>query len=93
MPAISGQTIVTTSGTATPLGSQVINSGLMVMALDTNTGVVSVGNDGSGDVALSNGLRLGVGDAIVFNFVGDLASIWLDAESDGDGVSWIMLNA
>jgi len=30
----------------------------MVKALDTNTGVVALGNDGADDVTLSNGLRL-----------------------------------
>jgi hypothetical protein len=92
MAALSGQTTVTTAGTAVALGSQVINAPLMVKALDTNADVVAVGNDGAGDVTVSNGLRLDAGDAVIFDFVGDLASIMLDSAEDGDGVSWIVLN-
>jgi hypothetical protein len=92
MAALSGQTTVTTAGTAVALGSQVINAPLMVKALDTNVDVVAVGNDGAGDVTVSNGLRLDAGDAVIFDFVGDLASIMLDSAEDGDGVSWIVLN-
>jgi hypothetical protein len=92
MAAISGQTTVTTAGTAVPLGSQVVNAPLMVKALDTNADIVAIGNDGSGDVTVSNGLRLDAGDAVVFDFVGDLASLMLDSVANGEGVSWIVLN-
>jgi hypothetical protein len=47
----------------------------MVKALDTNTGVVAIGYDGSGDVRVNSGLHLAAGDPVVFNFVGNLASI------------------
>jgi hypothetical protein len=92
MAAISGQTTVTTAGTAVPLGSQVINAPLMVKALDSNVNIVAIGNDGAGDVTVSNGLRLEAGDVVVFDFVGDLASIFLDAAADGEGVAWLILN-
>jgi hypothetical protein len=92
MPAISGQKTVTTAGTAVALGSQVINGPLMIKALDTNTGVVAVGNDGAGDVTVANGLRLEAGDAVVFEFVGDLAHIIVDSAVNGEGVSFVMLN-
>jgi hypothetical protein len=91
--AISGQKTVTTAGTAVLLGtSRLVNAPLMVKALDTNTGVVSVGNDGAGDVTVSNGLRLSAGEVIVFSFVGDIASLWLDSAVNGEGVSWIILS-
>ena len=93
MAAQSGQKTVTTAGTAVALGSQVINSPIMVKALDTNTGVVAIGNDGAGDVTVSNGLRLLAGDAVVFDFVGNLASIWVDSAVNGEGVAWLQLNA
>ena len=75
---ISSQTTVPTAGTAVLLGaSQLINGPLMVKALDTNTGVVAVGNDGANDVTVSNGLRLLKGEVVVFDFVGNIASLWL----------------
>ena len=92
MTAISGQKTVAASGTAVVLGSVRIDGPLLVKALDTNTGVVALGNDGSGDVTLSNGLRLEAGELVVFEYVGELASLYLDAEVNGEGVSWIALN-
>ena len=92
MAAISGQKTVTTAGTAVALGTaQMINGPLMVKALDTNTGVVAVGSDGAGDVTVSNGLRLLKGESIVFDFVGDIATLWLDSAVNGEGVSWCVL--
>ena len=72
MAAISGQKTVTTAGTAVALGTARIDGPLLVKALDTNTGVVAIGNDGAGDVTVSNGLRLEAGEAVVFEWVGDL---------------------
>ena len=90
--ALSGQKTVTTAGAAVALGtSQLINGPLMVKALDTNSGVVALGNDGANDVTVSNGIRLDAGDQVVFLFVGNIASIWLDSAVNGEGVSWIML--
>jgi hypothetical protein len=91
--ALSGQKTVTTAGTAVQLSaSQVVNGPLMVKALDTNTGVVALGNDGANDVTVSNGIRLSKGEAIVYDFVGDLASIWVDSAVNGEGVSWALLS-
>ena len=89
---ISGQKTVTTAGTAVALGSQDIIGSLMIKALDTNTGVVAVGNDGANDVTVSNGLRLKAGDVIVFEYLGNLASLYLDSAVNGEGVSWIQLS-
>jgi hypothetical protein len=91
--ALSGQKTVAAAGTAVALGSQAVNAPLMVKALDTNTGIVAIGNDGSGDVTTSNGLRLAAGDVAVFEFVGNLASIIVDSAVNGEGVSWIILSA
>jgi hypothetical protein len=65
----------------------------MVKALDTNTGIVAIGNDGNNDVTTSNGLRLAAGESIVFEFVGNLADLWLNSAISGEGVSWIILSA
>jgi len=91
--ALSGQTTVTTAGTAVRLGTQNVFGPLMVKALDTNTGVVAVGDDGTGDVTVSNGMRLAAGDVIVFSYVGSLASIWLDSAVNGEGVACLVLDA
>ena len=92
MPAISGQKTVTTAGAAEALGSQLINGPLMVRALEANTNPVAIGNDGGGDVTLSNGLQLAAGDVVVFDFIGSLDSVRVDATTDGEGVAWLALN-
>ena len=93
MPPLSGQKTVTTAGTAVALGSQVINAPIIIKALDTNTDVIAIGNDGAGDVTTSNGLRLDPGESVILEFIGNLASIMIDSAEDGEGVSWMMLNA
>lgn len=92
MPALSGQKTVTTAGTAVALGTDRIDGPLMVKALDTNTGIVAIGNDGANDITVSNGLRLDAGDSVVFEFVGSLSSLILDSTVNGEGVSWLVLN-
>ena len=93
MAALSGQKTVTTAGTAEALGSQLINCELIIKALDTNTDVVAVGNDGAGDVTVSNGLRLDPGESVTLAWVGNLASIIVDSAQDGEGVAWLALDA
>jgi len=88
---ISGQKTVTTAGTAVPLGSQQINGLVQIKALDTNTGVVAVGNDGADDVTVSNGYRLSANNFVIME-VGDLAQVILDSAVNGEGVSWLKLN-
>jgi hypothetical protein len=92
MAGISGQKTVAAAGTAVLLGTQRIDGPLMVRALDSNTGVVAVGNDGANDVTVANGMRLSAGDVLIFDWVGSLADIWLDAAVNGEGVCWIQLN-
>jgi hypothetical protein len=91
--AISGQKVVTTAGTAVILAAtQVVNGPVMVKALDTNTGVIAIGNDGANDVTVSNGLRLLPGEGVVLEFVGDLVTLYIDSAVSGEGVSWLVLN-
>lgn len=91
-PLISGQKTVTTAGTAVPLGTTQIDGAMMVKALDTNTGVVAIGNDGTDDVTVSNGLRLLAGEVHIFDHVDNLAAIILDSAVNGEGVSWLKLD-
>jgi hypothetical protein len=92
MAAISGQETVDAAGTAQALGTQVIQGPLMVKALDANAGLVYLGNDGAGDVASTNGINMAAGDVVVFDHVGNLSSLMLDAANNDDGVAWLMLN-
>ena len=93
MSAMSGQKTIAAAGTALALGSQPINGPLMIKALEANTGYVYLGNDGAGDVTSSNGLELSAGDLVVFDHVGNLASVIVDVSVNGEGVAWLMLNA
>ena len=92
MTAISAQKTITAAGTAEALGTTDILGPLMIKALEANVGVVYVGNDGAGDVASTNGVVLAGGDAMVFEYVGNLSSIMLDAANNDDGVAWMRLN-
>lgn len=90
--ALSGQTTVTTAGTAVALGSQSVVGSLTVKALAANTGLVFIGNDGAGDVSSANGFQLAAAEQITFEYTGELASLMLDAAVNGEGVCWIILN-
>lgn len=92
MPAISGQKSVTTAGTAEALGAQLINGPLLVKTLPDNAGAIAIGNDGANDVTVSSGLLLAADEVVVFDFIGSLASVWIDSENDGEGVAWLVLN-
>ena len=92
MTAISGQKTVTAAGTAEALGTASIQGPLMIKALLGNGDNVYIGNDGSGDVTSANGFELDAGEAIVFDFVGNLGSIMVDSDANGEGVAWLRLN-
>lgn len=93
MAAISGQATVTTAGTEVVLAAAGTraNGALMVKALPTNTGVMYIGNAGDGTVASTSGMPLSAGDAAVFEYVGDLSTIMVDASVNGEKVAWLML--
>lgn len=92
-PQISGQKTVSTAGSAEALGTVQIDAALLVRALDTNTGIIAIGNDGANDVTVSNGYRLSAGEAMIFDHVDNLASIYVDSAVNGEGVSWLKLDA
>ena len=89
--ALSGKNTVAAAGTAEALGSQAVNGPLMVKALIANTNNVYIGNV-AGDVASTNGLELAAGDAVIFDFVGNLSHLFIDVDTNGEGVSWLMLD-
>ena len=41
---------------------------------------------------LSNGLRLSAGEEVYLGYVGNLASLYLDSTTNGEGVAWLALN-
>ena len=92
MSAISGQKTVAAAGTAEALGSQAINGPLMVKALTTNTNLVYLGNDGTPDVASGTGLPLQSGEVVIFEWVGSLATLYVDSAVNGEGVAWLALD-
>ena len=85
----SGQQTIAAAGTAEALGDKVVNGPVVIKALDTNTGIVAIGNDGAGDVTVSNGLRLAAGDVCVLLVQGNISQIIVDSAVNGEGVSWI----
>lgn len=88
--ALAGKTTVTTAGVGVALGSQPINGPLMVKALLANTNNIYVGGSDV-DKTSKNGLELDAGEVVIFSYVGDLANIWIDSDTNNEGVSWIML--
>jgi hypothetical protein len=89
---LSGQTTVTTSGTEVALGSQQIGAPLMVKALPGNTGLVYVG-ESAGGISSSTGMPLSAGEVVIFEFVGQLGSLWVDSAVNGEGVAWLALSS
>ena len=78
---------------AKSLGFQVqLNLGtdkIVIAILGGNTGqYVYVGNDGAGDVTSSNGYQLKKGLDSILMAVTNLNQLYLDADTDGDGVCW-----
>lgn len=88
---ISDQVTVTTAGTAVPLGNQQVNGLVIIKALDTNTAIVAIGNDGTNNVSLTTGTRLQQGELFPMD-IGNLADVWLNSEVSGEGVSWMKIN-
>jgi hypothetical protein len=89
--AISGQITVAAAGTEVALGTLVVNGPLMVKALPDNTGPVYLGRGADGTLGSTTGLALSAGEVAIFDWVGSLASLLLDAAVSGEGVSWILL--
>ena len=85
---ISGQVTVTTAGTAVIGTTADCNNGVYVRALDGNTGVIYVGNDGSNDVSSSNGYELSAGQQILCQ-VRNVNELYFDAATNGDKVCWL----
>lgn len=90
MKALSGQITVTTAGTAVQLSNRDDTVTLMIKALDTNSGIVAVGNDGDNDVTVNNGLRLAAKEFVIYSLV-NMSSVYVDSAVNGDGICWTIL--
>lgn len=85
-PSVPGSSLVrvATAGTRVALsGSSLPIQSATVKALVSNAGAVYVGGS---TVAISNGFSLAPGDTLSFDLL-DLSSVWIDSDSNGDGVS------
>ena len=89
---ISGQTTVTTAGTAVSLGSGVVNGSIMVRALNANTGNMYIGNDGNDDVSSASGFELPADAMVIFEYIDKLEDIYVDASVNGEKVCWVIID-
>lgn len=90
---LSGQTTVSAAGTAVQLHSdKAANAPVMVKAHPANSGRIYLGNV-AGDVDSTNGMVLDAGEVVIFPFVGNLNSLWVDAAQNDDKVAWLILDA
>lgn len=91
------QKTVAANGTAeTLVAAETLAYGVKIKALLSNTNNVYIGNNGSGDVASGTGWELDAGQEITIGELAargggqdkiDLFEIWIDADTNGEGVS------
>ena len=88
---ISGQIAVTTAGTAVSFTTLTGMDGTFLIGLmPTNSGSYCyIGNDGADDVTSANGAMLKKDTHSVVITVNDLRNMYLDSDTDGDGVWWL----
>ena len=80
----SGRKSVAAAGTREALGASQVYKRLVVIADDTNTGYIYLGDS---TVNSSNGIRLPAGGFFTFYFV-NAASVHIDSDVSGEGVSF-----
>jgi len=73
---------VTTAGTA--VQGPATGKGVFTIGADpANTGYIYVGSDGAGDVASTNGHKLGAGQQVLIQ-TGNMNQVWFDASVNGE---------
>ena len=89
---LSGVITIASAGTAqqgTDIGSwEGEKGGFFIRGMAGNTGVVYVGNDGAGDVAVGNGFELSAGQ-IIYVVASNLSELWFDAATSADKICWL----
>lgn len=81
----SGSTTVTTAGTAVPLSSSTSIREVIVQAKRANTGVIYVGGS---SVDSTRGRVLVPGQASEIISIDNLSKVYVDADNNGEGVTW-----
>lgn len=84
----TGRKTVQIAGVPVPLGAVTAQSTIIITALETNTGLIYVGDK---SVSAQPGSEAGLpflfpGNSI--DVVGSLATIYIDATNAGEGVTW-----
>lgn len=83
----NGVQTVSTAGTRVQLSSSTAIKTVTIRAYSTNTGLIYVGDS---SVTSANGFQLSPQETVSLD-IANLSSIWLDAESNNSGVSYIYL--
>lgn len=84
----NGKTVIATDGTAIVLASNQAVTGVQLIALSSNLGLIYVGNSG---VTSSNGLQLQPGAGVPVN-ANNLNLLYINGANVGDGVTYIATN-
>jgi len=85
----NGHKTVSAAGTAEALASSTSIKSVTVKALRTNTGTIYVGDS---SVSSSNGFEIDPGESVDIE-IDDLATVYIDADTNGDGVSYIAVGS
>ena len=85
----NGQKTVTTAGTAEVLGATTTIQGVIIKALSTNTNSVYVGDS---SVDSTNGYVLRRGASVAFD-IDNLDDVYVDVDTNGEGVSFLTVAA
>lgn len=84
----TGKKTVTTGGTRVALASTQAVKSVTVKALSANTNKIYVGDS---TVASTTGFQLSAGDSVSLD-IADLATVYLDADTNGEGVTYLGVN-
>jgi len=92
MPLDGGTKTVTTSGTPVALAASTRCGTVIITALEGNTGLIWVAGEKTVSASGKKGTPLKKGESVRYSAeidkVDDLASVWLDAAVNGEGVSY-----
>lgn len=83
----SGAKNVTVAGTAEPIATSTATTTITVRALETNTGLIYVGPS---TVDSSSGFQLSASETVSID-LDNLNKVWIDADVNGEGVTFIYL--
>jgi len=88
-----GRKVVTTGGTREQVTtSETLTSAVIVQALRSNSGNVMIGGDDVDVTAGSeNGIELTPGQTADINII-DLSLLWIDADNNGEGINFVLLD-